>query len=41
MSDELRQKRLDELSERIGRWHVVGLAAIAIFAVLFWLLMYP
>jgi hypothetical protein len=38
MNDEQRQKRLDELSERIAHWHAVGLAVLAI---VFWLIMYP
>jgi hypothetical protein len=41
MSDEQRQKRLDALSERIAHWHVVGLAVLAIGAIVFWLIMYP
>lgn len=41
MSDEQRQRRLDELSERIGHWHLIVVVSIAIFAIVFWLLMAP
>jgi len=41
MSDDLREQKLDQLSERIARWHVIGVAAFAIFAIVFWLTMYP
>jgi len=41
MSDEQRQNRLDDLSERIWRWHFIVDAALAIAVILFWLLMAP
>ncbi len=41
MSDEPRLRRLDELSERIGRWHLIVVVAFAILAIVFWLLMAP
>jgi hypothetical protein len=41
MGDDQRQRRLDEISERIGRWHLIVVVALAIFAIVFWLLMAP
>jgi cation transport ATPase len=41
MSDEHRQQRLDEISERIARWHLIVVVALAFFAIAFWLLMAP
>jgi hypothetical protein len=41
MSDEQHEQRLDELSERIGRWHLVVVVTLALFAIVFGLLMAP
>lgn len=41
MSDEHRQQRLDELSERIGRWHFIVLATLVIGVIVLWLIMAP
>jgi hypothetical protein len=41
MSDEQRDTRLDELSERIARWHVVVITTLVVGTILLWLLMAP
>jgi hypothetical protein len=41
MSDERREARLDALSERIARWHLIVIATLVVGSIILWLLMAP